>query len=69
MLRVTKSAALQGTDNTSNNNTFLGKRGKDFQFADVKPLKVEFAECSARGKSEASDGDLGVIEKWLQQVA
>nr|KAG5698995.1 hypothetical protein BaRGS_033508 [Batillaria attramentaria] len=67
-LRVTRSAALQGIDNTANNNTYLGKRNKDFEFADLKPLRVEFAECSARGKSEASDGDLKAVLEWMTRI-
>jgi len=69
LIRVTQSAALQGTDNTSNNNTFLGRRNKDFQFADIKPMRVDFAECSAQGKSPESDGDLAAVEQWLESVA
>lgn len=68
-LRVTQSAALQSTDNTGNNNTFLGKRDKDFAFADIKPLRVKFVECSARGKEENSQGDLQAVLDWMAQVA
>lgn len=63
---MTKSAAL--TDNAGNNNSFLGKRGKDFSFADLKPFKVEFAECSARG-SKDDVADLAAIEDWLMRLA
>ena len=68
-LRVTRSAALQGTDSTSSNNTFLGKRGKDFSFTDLKPFKVEFIECSARGKKDETQADLVNVEKWLARLA
>ncbi|KAL8606594.1 hypothetical protein ACOMHN_009479 [Nucella lapillus] len=68
-LRVTQSAALQSTDSTGNNNTFLGKRDKDFAFADIKPLRVTFVECSARGKEGKSDGDLKAVLDWMAQVA
>ena len=66
---MTQSAALQGTDNTSNNNTFLGKRDRDFAFADIKPLRVDFVECSARGKDENSDGDLQPVYDWMTRIA
>ncbi|KAL3861876.1 hypothetical protein ACJMK2_007890 [Sinanodonta woodiana] len=68
-LRVTRSAALQGQDGAGNNNTFLGKRNKDFAFSDLKPLKVDFAECSAQGNDEKSDPDIKCIEEWLLKVA
>ncbi|XP_076451431.1 signal recognition particle receptor subunit beta-like [Babylonia areolata] len=68
-LRVTQSAALQSTDGSGNNNTFLGKRDKDFSFADIKPLRVDFVECSARGKDENSEGDLQAVLDWMVQVA
>ncbi|XP_064599164.1 signal recognition particle receptor subunit beta-like [Liolophura sinensis] len=63
--RVTRSAALQGTDNTANNNTFLGMRNKDFEFSDLKPFKVEFAECSALGKGNG----LSDVEEWIEKIA
>lgn len=68
-LRMTRSAALQGTDNVANNNTYLGKRNKDFEFADLKPLKVEFVECSARGKEDNSAGNLNALLEWMTRVA
>ncbi|KAK7094302.1 signal recognition particle receptor subunit beta-like [Littorina saxatilis] len=68
-LRVTQSAALQSTDSTGNNNTFLGKRDKHFSFADIKPLRVEFVECSARGKDENGEADLEPVLDWIGRVA
>ena len=67
-LRVTKAAALQGTDNTSNNNSYLGKRSKDFEFSDLKPLSVEFVECSIHGNTE-DEADFNAITTWLDKVA
>ena len=66
---MTQSAALRSTDSTGNNNTFLGKRDKDFAFADLKPIHVDFVECSARGKAENSDGDLQAVLDWMAHVA
>ncbi|XP_006822972.1 signal recognition particle receptor subunit beta-like [Saccoglossus kowalevskii] len=69
-LRITRSAALEGIDSSGSNKTYLGKKGKDFEFSHLKPIKVDFVECSARGaKSEESEGDISEIEKWLYQVS
>lgn len=67
-MRVTKSAALQDTS-AGNNNMFLGKRDRNFSFADLKPLKVEFLECSAQGKENGGEPDLGQIQQWLKKIA
>ncbi|XP_033764364.1 signal recognition particle receptor subunit beta-like [Pecten maximus] len=65
IMRVTRSAALQQLEGTGNNNTFLGKRNKDFAFEDLKPLKVDFVECSSlTGKM-----DLAEVESWLEKLA
>lgn len=67
---MTRSAALKGVGDTANNNTYLGKRDKDFDFSDVKPLKVEFAECSALGKGQSSqEPELDELYRWLARVA
>ncbi|XP_070561820.1 signal recognition particle receptor subunit beta-like [Ptychodera flava] len=70
-LRVTRSAALAGTDSSGgSNNVFLGKQGKDFEFSHLSPIQVEFVECSAKGsKGEAADAEIGEIEKWLAKIA
>ena len=67
-LRVTQSAALESTTNTSNSNSFLGKSDKDFQFQHLN-MKVAFIEASARGNKEGADYDIKAVEKWLAQVA
>ncbi|PVD36613.1 hypothetical protein C0Q70_03598 [Pomacea canaliculata] len=68
-LRMTRGAALQGTDNSANNNVYLGRHNKDFEFADLKSFQVEFVECSARGKSEESNGDTECVLEWIARVA
>ncbi|KAI8795415.1 signal recognition particle receptor subunit beta [Biomphalaria glabrata] len=68
-LRITRSAALKGVGDTANNNAFLGKRDKDFDFSDLKPIKVEFAECSAQGKNKEDLPDLQQLYAWLNKVA
>ncbi|CAL1527243.1 unnamed protein product [Lymnaea stagnalis] len=69
-LRITQAAALKGVGDTGNNNSFLGKRDKDFNFADIKPFKIDFAECSALGKDKNSGRpDLDELQDWLGKVA
>ncbi|ESO91220.1 hypothetical protein LOTGIDRAFT_228741 [Lottia gigantea] len=67
-LRVTRSAALQGLESTGNNNSFLGKRNKDFEFSDLKTFNIEFVECSC-GKDEESKSSLEEVQSWLLTVA
>ena len=62
---MTKAAALEGTSDSGNNNTFLGKRNKDFTFADLKPFKIQFVEISARGAGENGTADLGALQQCL----
>ncbi|XP_052286933.1 LOW QUALITY PROTEIN: signal recognition particle receptor subunit beta-like [Dreissena polymorpha] len=68
-LRITKSAALQDIS-AGNNNTFLGRRDRDFSFVDMKPMKIEFVECSATG-GEAGDKacNLQHVQTWLAKIA
>lgn len=68
-LRVTRSASLKQIESSGNNNTFLGKRNKDFSFDDLKPLKIEFIECSIKGKDVSAKPDLKDLEEWLIRVA
>ncbi|CAH1776083.1 unnamed protein product [Owenia fusiformis] len=67
-VRVSRSAALQGQDNSSNSVVFLGKKNKEFEFSDLKGLKVEFVECSCKGL-EDSDGDLKELYEWIEKIA
>ncbi|XP_066298028.1 signal recognition particle receptor subunit beta-like [Branchiostoma lanceolatum] len=65
MLRVTRQAALEGTDGSSgNNNTFLGRKDKDFQFTQLQQ-QVTFVECSCL------EGKLNItgVEDWINSVA
>uniref|UniRef100_L7LZV8 ADP-ribosylation factor-related protein 1 n=1 Tax=Rhipicephalus pulchellus TaxID=72859 RepID=L7LZV8_RHIPC len=66
VLRTTQISALESTEGQANNNTFLGKRGKDFQFSDVRPIVVDFAEFSAEAPEEAQ---LTALKSWLAKVA
>jgi signal recognition particle receptor subunit beta len=65
-LRVTRSAALQQLEGTTgNNNTYLGKRNKDFEFSDLRPMRVQFVECSAMDTSDKDQPGLIEVEKWF----
>ncbi|XP_064459268.1 signal recognition particle receptor subunit beta-like [Ornithodoros turicata] len=66
VLRSTQVSALESTEGQSNNNTFLGKRGKDFQFMDLKPIAVDFVEFSAAAPEESQ---LSCLRSWLAKVA
>lgn len=64
-LRVTKSAALEGTSGTGNNNTYLGSPGADFAFSQLKSHRVVFVECAARGNKDTSLADLAAVQEWI----
>lgn len=66
-LRITRSASLDLTSEVANNNTFLGKKGKDFEFSDLKPICVEFMESSAWSEEESSN--ISNISNWLTKIA
>ena len=68
-LRVTRAAALQGQDGGSTSTAlYIGKKGKDFDFGHVLPMKVEFVECSAKGEADG-EADVTAVEKWLEKIA
>ncbi len=67
-MRVTRSAALASTHGSSNTNIYLGKRGCDFSFGELKAFKVTFCESSAKGKGDDGE-DIGAVEEWLNKLA
>ncbi|PSN33114.1 hypothetical protein C0J52_23115 [Blattella germanica] len=69
VLRTTKSSQLESTNDTANNNTFLGKQDKEFEFEHVYPIKVDFAESAALMGDEEKSADLESLEKWLAEIA
>ncbi|XP_069677188.1 signal recognition particle receptor subunit beta [Periplaneta americana] len=69
MLRMTKSSQLESTNETDNNNVFLGKREKDFEFAHLHPIRVDFAESTGVSTDEEKSAELESLEKWLMQIA
>ncbi|GIY10752.1 signal recognition particle receptor subunit beta [Caerostris darwini] len=64
-LRITQTGRLESISG-SGNRIFVGQKGKDFQFSDLKSNKVEFLECSAQD-SEDEVGDL--VKAWLLKIA
>ncbi|EEC19271.1 signal recognition particle receptor, beta subunit, putative [Ixodes scapularis] len=66
VLRATQASVLESTEGQANSKGFLGKKGKDFQFSDLKPLTVEFAEFSAE---EPQESQLTALKSWLAKVA
>jgi signal recognition particle receptor subunit beta len=69
VLRTTKSSQLKSTNEAANNNTFLGKKEKDFEFSHLLPIKVDFAESSAMNVDPEKPAELEALEKWLMQIA
>ncbi|KDR07565.1 signal recognition particle receptor subunit beta [Zootermopsis nevadensis] len=69
VLRMTKSSQLESTNEAMNNNTFLGKKDKDFEFAHLLPIKVDFAESIAVNVDSEKPASLEAVEKWLIQIA
>lgn len=47
LVRQTRTSQLQSVDNSTSNNVFLGKSGRDFEFIQLSQ-PVEFVECSAK---------------------
>lgn len=64
LLRVTKASQLQSVGEGSNNNSYLGKQGQDFEFSHLGSMKVEFVEAVAKGGE-----NLTPITSWLQHLA
>lgn len=68
-LRVTRSAALLGVDDyTSSKNAFIGKKGKDFEFSHVWPIKVDFCECSLRAEDEEEVHEISGLKAWMDKL-
>ncbi|RDD40506.1 Signal recognition particle receptor subunit beta [Trichoplax sp. H2] len=64
-LRITRTAALKdGNDNSEEAVDFIGKKGKDFEFSHVMPVRVTSTECNAKGDNE-SDADLTGVREWI----
>lgn len=62
LVRQTRTNQLQSVDNSVSNVVFLGRQGKDFEFAQLQQ-HVEFVECSA--KTRDLEGLQGLIKKMI----
>nr|SVE70650.1 EOG090X0C7N [Daphnia similis] len=64
VLRNTQTNQLEAVAEGGNRKSFyLGQEGKNFEFADIRSLRVEFAASSAQTE------DFENLKKWLQSVA
>lgn len=63
LLRETHAGNLQGTDGSTVNQIFLGKRDKDFSFADLK-APVDFCETSV-----LNEDNLDQVQAWISSIS
>ena len=69
LVRKSRLAGLQGMEGGgASKRVHLGKEGKDFEFDDIYPIKIEFMKCSGLGKSEDSSGDIHNIKEWISTL-
>lgn len=61
LVRNTRQNQLKAVDNSSNEQVFLGKQGKDFEFTHVSQ-PIEVIECSSK------DNDIDSIHRWLKNL-
>ena len=65
---MTRTAALKDGNNTSQDTLdFIGKKGKDFEFSHVLPVRVTATECHAKGEDEL-DVDLTDVREWIAKL-
>lgn len=61
LVRNTRQNQLKSVDSSSNEQVFLGKQGKDFEFSHLSQT-IEVAECSSK------DNDIDSIYRWLKNL-
>jgi len=66
IVRHTKQAALQTTDDSYQSNIYLGKEGGDFKFSDLK-WRIDFVDCTA-GSTKSEKPEMENIENWLVKL-
>nr|CAG4649635.1 EOG090X0C7N [Scapholeberis mucronata]SVE93847.1 EOG090X0C7N [Scapholeberis mucronata] len=64
VLRNTQTNQLEAISEDGKKPFFLGQEGKNFEFSDIYPIRVDFAASSAQQLDE-----LEKLNKWLQAVA
>lgn len=65
-LRVTRSAALEGIDNTGvgSKNAYIGKEGEDFELSHVTN-SISLVECSCR-RNTGDEANLVAVTNWIK---
>lgn len=68
LVRVTKSSQLQSVDpSQSNNSTYIGKMGKDFEFSHLS-CRVDIAESSANTGDDDTPADIKTVQDWISKL-
>lgn len=68
LVRVTKSSQLQSVDpSQSNNTTYIGKMGKDFEFSHLNG-RVDIAESSANTGDDDTPADIKTMQDWISKL-
>ncbi|XP_013186843.1 signal recognition particle receptor subunit beta [Amyelois transitella] len=68
LVRVTKSSQLQSVDPAqSNNSTYLGKLGKDFEFSHLS-CRVDIAESSATTGDDDDPANIKSVQDWISRL-
>lgn len=63
-MRNTQTNQLEAISEDGKKPFFLGREGKNFEFSDIYPIRVDFAPSSAQQFEE-----LEKLNKWLLSVA
>ncbi|XP_072949100.1 signal recognition particle receptor subunit beta [Epargyreus clarus] len=68
LVRVTKSSQLQSVDPSESNNTaYVGKLGKNFEFAHLN-CKVDIVEGSANTGDDDNPTDIKAVQEWISKL-
>lgn len=51
----------------SNNTTYIGKMGKDFEFSHLS-LRVDIAESSANTGDDDTPADIKTLQDWISKL-
>uniref|UniRef100_A0A1B6EHE8 Signal recognition particle receptor subunit beta n=1 Tax=Cuerna arida TaxID=1464854 RepID=A0A1B6EHE8_9HEMI len=68
LLRSTKASQLSSTEGSTAQVT-LGTPDKEFQFAQLAPISVEFAEGCAFNSTPETQAELKSVHKWVASIA
>ena len=62
-MRTTKANQLQATSDSGDIDSFLGEKGKDFEFSDLRSLKIDFAMGSVQ------TNEMDEVTKWIHTIS